>query len=165
MSEINQIVGIDNGIDGGIAVIAAHDGVVITTTAMPTKQLNSKTVPDLVAVIAMLRDYDPARTIVAIEEPLKHAKSSQAMRSMSMCFGMLYGALSSRYDVATIDPRVWQKKMLMFALGATTKQKALYEAQRRWPDETWLASSRCKVPHDGIVDAALIAEYARIIAF
>jgi len=38
----------------------------------------------------------------------------------------------------------------------------LLKARQLWPDETWLASPRCTKPHDGMIDAALIAEYARI---
>lgn len=43
-----------------------------------------------------------------------------------------------------------------------TKPRALAKALQLWPGETFLASERCRVPHDGMIDAALIAEYGRI---
>ena len=42
-----------------------------------------------------------------------------------------------------------------------TKAMSLLAAQKLFPDANLLANSRCKVPHDGIVDALLIAEYGR----
>jgi hypothetical protein len=42
-----------------------------------------------------------------------------------------------------------------------TKRAASELARRLWPDESFFATERCKTPHDGLVDAALIAEYAR----
>jgi len=40
-----------------------------------------------------------------------------------------------------------------------TKVLALAKANELAPDETWLASKRCTTPHDGMVDAFLIARY------
>jgi len=34
-------------------------------------------------------------------------------------------------------------------------------AKRLWPEETFLASKRSKIPHSGMVDAALVAEFYR----
>lgn len=42
-----------------------------------------------------------------------------------------------------------------------TKATSLIAAQRLFPKETFLATERSKVPHDGIVDAVLIAEYCK----
>jgi hypothetical protein len=44
-----------------------------------------------------------------------------------------------------------------------SKKYALAKARELWTNETFYASPRCKTPHDGIVDAALIARYARKI--
>ena len=60
-----------------------------------------------------------------------------------------------------VTPREWQKIMLPGCKAGDTKGAALTVAKRIWPDESWLASDRCKAPHDGAVDAALIAEYGR----
>jgi hypothetical protein len=40
-----------------------------------------------------------------------------------------------------------------------TKVFALRKANILWPEQKWLATARSYVPHDGIVDAALIAQY------
>ena len=42
-----------------------------------------------------------------------------------------------------------------------TKAAALNVAKQIFPAETWLKSERCTKPHDGMIDAALLAEYGR----
>ena len=40
-----------------------------------------------------------------------------------------------------------------------TKKVALSKAEEIAPDECWIKNKRCKKPHDGMVDAFLIARY------
>ena len=97
---------------------------------------------------------------LAIEEPLAHAKSSQAMRSMALSFGKLIGmAETNNYEVQRVAVHKWQKRILGKISRGTSKQVAFEKAEERVPDEQWLKNSRCRVPHDGMVDAFLIARY------
>jgi len=43
----------------------------------------------------------------------------------------------------------------------TTKAMSKSAAQRLFPKESFLKTKRCTVMHDGLTDAALIAEYIR----
>jgi hypothetical protein len=56
----------------------------------------------------------------------------------------------------------WQPMLLGRVPKGQTKTYALKAAAGLWPYECWLASTRCTTPHDGMVDAALIAQYARL---
>ena len=40
-----------------------------------------------------------------------------------------------------------------------TKVAALAAANKLWPQQKWIATNKSKVPHDGMIDAALIAHY------
>ncbi len=42
-----------------------------------------------------------------------------------------------------------------------TKAMSLVAAQRIFPNESFLATERSSVPHDGLVDAALICEFGK----
>ena len=42
-----------------------------------------------------------------------------------------------------------------------TKAYARAKAAQIWPDEDWLATPRSKKAHEGLIDAALIAEFYR----
>jgi len=147
------IVGIDNGLDGGLAAISCHNGNLIDRIKMPTKKVGKKREVDALAVYRWLCDLH-SPYILAIEEPLPHAKSSAAVRSMALSFGKLVGMAESRVQV-----REWQKAMLGKVPRGETKAYALREANRLCPDENWLASERAKKPHDGIIDAYLIARH------
>ena len=61
-----------------------------------------------------------------------------------------------------VTPVKWQNTMLVgVERKLDTKKRALIAARRIWPTEDFLATERSKKPHDGIVDAALLAEYGR----
>lgn len=156
---MSTIVGIDNGISGGLAGIHAGTGQLFGAIPMPVRAVGDKDEPDVDRIIAYVRAFlSPPE--VAIEEPLKHAKSSQAIRSMALCFGLIVGGLEAAgIAVHRIQVNEWQREMLGRVPVGKTKIYALRKANLLWPDEKWLASARCRVPHDGMVDAALIARY------
>jgi len=154
-----MIVGVDNGLDGGLCAISKHDGSIIDKIAMPCLQRSKKREVDVRKVHDWLMDLCTPFTL-AIEEPLAHAKSSQAVRSMALSFGKLLGMAESRgYEVNRISVHKWQKQMLGNTAKGFTKIAALNTAERLAPEENWLKNKRCRTPHDGMVDAYLIARY------
>lgn len=156
-----MIIGIDNGLDGGLCAISKHSGSIIDRCAMPTLQRAGKREVDTKAVYNWIRNLH-TEPLIAIEEPLKHSKTSQAMRSMGISFGKILGMCESHdIKVRPIQVLDWQKKMLGKVPKSQTKVFALRKATELAPEEDWLATARSYVPHDGIVDAFLIARYTR----
>lgn len=152
------IIGIDNGLDGGLCAISNH-GAVIVYCAMPTYHRKGKREIDVKAAYQWISNlHSPC--VLVIEEPLKHARSSQAMRSMAMSFGKLL-AMAEMKDLptASVDVHEWQKKLLGRVPKGKTKKVAFELAHQLQPDEKWLATKKSKVPHDGIIDAFLIARH------
>jgi hypothetical protein len=162
MNEDTVIIGVDNGISGGLCAVAAFDGGVVGYRAMPTKTVAGKSEVDVRALLDWLESYRN-NIVVCIEEPLRHAKSSQAMRSMSISFGLILGACEAKqFEVIRTQVKEWQDAMLGKRLAkGVTKVAALASANKLWPTEQWRATTRSKTPHDGMVDAALIARYNR----
>ena len=155
-----MIVGVDNGLSGGFVAIT-ESGDIVDKIVMPTFIVGKKTEVDIRGVDEWITGLGGV-TVLAIEEPLPHAKSSQAIRSMALSFGKLLGmAESLDYNVSRIVVREWQKAILGKIPKGQTKVAALKAATGLAPDECWLANSRCRVPHDGMVDAYLIAEFYR----
>lgn len=155
-----MIIGIDNGLDGGLCALSQPHGLIIDKMAMPTFERSGKREIDTKAIHTWIRNLN-TEPLIAIEEPLKHAKSSQAMRSMGISYGKILGMCESHdWTVLPIQVKDWQKAMLGKKLtSGSTKSAALQKAGQLWPDECWLQSARCRTPHDGMVDAALIAAY------
>jgi len=153
------IVGIDNGLDGGLCAISKFDGSVIDKTVMPTKWVLKKREVDTLKIKDWILNLNTPFTL-AVEEPLAHAKSSQAVRSMALSFGKIVGmAEANRYDVQRISVHKWQKRMLGFIAKGKSKEAALERAQQLAEDECWIKNKRCRKAHDGMVDAFLIARY------
>jgi hypothetical protein len=157
-----MIIGIDNGLDGGLCAISAYSGDLIERIAMPTFQRAGKREVDAMSIYKWFVKMHTPATIV-IEEPLKHAKSSQAMRSMGISFGKVMGMCEAYgLNIQPIEVRDWQTVMLGKVPKGQTKKFALTAAKKFLPDEKWLATKRSTTPHDGLVDAFLIAQYYRL---
>lgn len=156
-----MIVGIDNGLDGGLCAISKQDASIIDYTAMPTFERKEKREIDVIAIREWLRDINIKKGHdIVIEEPLKHAKSSQAMRSMGISFGTLAAlARLIGHEPYCMEVRDWHKPMLGRFKKGQSKIAALKKARQLEPDELWLKNDRCRTPHDGIIDAYLIAYF------
>jgi hypothetical protein len=156
-----MIVGIDNGIDGGLCAISRSHGKIIAKRTMPILKRNGKSEVDTLAFRDWILDLHTEPCIV-IEEPLRHAKSSQAVRSMAMNFGKILGACEMKgWQVHAVEVMQWQKKMLSEIKGKGTKEAALIVAEQMCPGEDWTKSDKATTPHDGMIDAYLIACYWR----
>ena len=161
----NVIIGVDNGISGALAAISAHNGALIASTEMPIQKARKGNEIDVRELKRWLVNSAAGleNILCAILEEPGGSKSAKAAMSMAGSFHAIRATLEIcgiRWH--RITPQKWQKEMLPGCKAGDTKPRALELAKRLWPDETFLASPRCKKPHDGIVDAALLAEYARI---
>ena len=155
------IVGIDNGLTGGMCALCPVSGNVVDTAVMPLKKIEGRREIDAASLVDWLNCLDRLVDKVVVEESPEHAPSAASMRSMSISFGKMIGAFElTGFRVQRVLVRDWQREMLGKKIPqGMTKPLALAYARRRWPERDWLASARCKLPHDGIIDAALIALY------
>jgi hypothetical protein len=159
-------IGIDNGITGALVAISDHPGPPIGMLPMPLKGKAKGNEVDAAAIWHWFRDdcgWSLDQITAILETPGKHSPGTNALCSMWDSYGAIRGVLESRgIRHHRIAPQTWQKAMLGNVDKGQTKPAALAKARQLWPDETWLATPRSKTPHTGMIDAALIAEYARI---
>tara|TARA_B100000131_G_scaffold118912_2_gene115878 strand:+ start:3173 stop:3658 length:486 start_codon:yes stop_codon:yes gene_type:complete len=154
-----MIVGVDNGLDGGLCAISDFDGGVIDKIPMPTMQKSKKREVDARKINEWLISLHTPFTL-AVEEPLAHAKSSQAVRSMALSFGKIVGMAEVKgYDLVRVSVHKWQKEILGNIPKGMSKKFAMKIAESTAPEENWLKNKRCRKPHDGMIDAYLIAKY------
>ncbi len=162
---MKTIIGIDNGTTtGGLCAISAHDGAIIDYRSMPWKIHKSRKEVDLrvlelwIEKVTEMMEYN---TLFVIEEP-NNSRNASTAYSVASCFHSLRGYFTARnLTFERITPQSWQKKMMGKVPAGETKSAALQRANEIW-DEKWLATPRCYTPHEGLIDAALIAEYARL---
>jgi hypothetical protein len=159
-------IGIDNGLTGGLVALSDYPGPPIQSWPMPIKAKGKGNEVDSLALWNMVSKYGMTSfafgITVIIETPGKHSPGALALCSMWDSFGAIRGVLESRgVRHHRVDPQVWQKAMLGKVEKGQTKPAAFARARQLWPDEDWLATPRSTKPHEGLIDAALIAEYGR----
>lgn len=181
MSKEKCWLGFDVGKNGAICGITSHGE--ITTQVMPlvNEEISLKTLSDILEIYS--EEYDIVCGVEDIHSIFGSSAKSNFQFGRSL--GILEGLLASkRLPFIKIAPKTWQKLCFMGVsetrklptaeqiANAAKKQKspqgsidtkamALLAAQRLFPKETFLASSRSKKPHDGIVDALLIAYFLK----
>lgn len=157
----NVIVGIDNGISGALVAISQFSEIISYHT-MPISRSRKGNEIDPVEVWKWLTSLgDRGRISIIIEEP-GGSKSAAAAVSMAGSFHTLRTICSLKgLRWQRITPRNWQRVMLPGCKKGDTKPRALAAARQLWPNETWLPTPRCSKPDEGLIDAALIAEFGR----
>lgn len=152
-------VGIDPGKNGAIVIIDRNLNI-FSKTIMP--------------VIGKNRDYDIqgiARWFkslkedhflsVVLEKSLIVPMSGRiSITSTHYCQGLFQGilvALEIPFEV--VSPTEWKKKVLRGSDWKGNKGSSVIWCKRKWPQENWKVTNRCKKDHDGFTDAACIAYY------
>jgi hypothetical protein len=160
-------IGIDNGLTGGLVALSDHPGPPIEMIVMPTRGKtngNEVDAKEVYFILSAISGGLSGRITVILETPGKHSPGAQALCSMWDSYGAIRGVLESRgIRHHRITPQAWQKKMMPGCAKGDTKPAALAKARQLWPAESWLATPRSTVAHGGLIDAALIAEYGRIL--
>ncbi len=160
-------LGIDNGLTGGLVALSDVAGVApIFLHPMPVRKKSQGNEVSADLVLASMESlHCDLRTDVTVilETPGKYSPGVMALCSMWDSYGVLRAICEVKgIRHHRITPQQWQKVMLPGCQNGQTKPFAASVARRLWPAETWLATPRSTIPHDGLIDAALIAEYGRI---
>lgn len=163
VADAKCVVGIDNGLSGGIVILAESNGDILHRTCMFTRKRNGKNEIDVIALSGWLQDKldDMSHHTFVLEKPVG-SKSLNAAKSMEASYHAIRATievLGGKFN--DIAARTWQKEMLGKTQG-DSKELAVEYATARWADEDWLRTPRCKTPDLGLIDAALIAEYTRL---
>ena len=144
-----RVAGIDPGLRGAIVIL--EDGEIIDRELL---------------VNVTVRPWLQQRftKIVYIEQAQSMPKQGIVSAfNYGLNFGYLLGTLSSGFIVNQVPARTWTKRIHKQApRSKCPKTRSLWVARHVWPKETWLASERSRVPHDGLIDAALIAMYGHL---
>jgi crossover junction endodeoxyribonuclease RuvC len=160
------VLGIDPGLDGGIALLDLSClGTVIVTPMFVRKSPRGK---GRQIDVGMLRyaiaDWRTKYLIefAAVEEV--HAMPKQGVTS-TFTFGEGYGRITGALEALSIDivdvpATVWKKKVL--AGLPHDKAGAISFCKQHYPNVLLIPCGK-RVEHDGVADALCIAEYARLL--
>lgn len=168
-------IGIDPGKSGAIVILNNKNSEVIKHV-IPCigTVIDIGAIDSILAELIFLKGKDSLHLVIEDVHAL-YGSSAGATFSFGYVCGVLEGIIHSLSIPHTkVQPKVWQKEMFQGIpeirkpntkdgkKGALeTKQMALLAAKRIFPDVDLRATTRSKNPHDGIVDALLMAEYCR----
>ena len=169
MRKKRVFIGVDIGKKG--AIVAIHENGLVNKHTIPVigdKVLDTE-------LFKIFEEYQEYEVFVCLEEV--HSLFGMSAKS-NFSFGELYGkkkmigAVCSYLYGFTLDfvpPKKWQAQMWtttdkVFKTGkkVDTKKTSLVAANRLLPGEAFLATTRSRVAHDGLVDAYLIAMYCKL---
>ena len=172
----NCYVGIDPGKSGGIAAI--FDSGEHQVGALPVTKENEIDIEELRGKLLVLREYGEIHCVLEDVHSI-FGMSAKSNFQFGRVLGILEGVLGATgIDFIKITPKVWQKEIWANTTPISsltgkklkngnpqvkidTKGTSLMVAKELFPNVNLLATKRSKVPHDGIVDSLLMAEFCR----
>jgi hypothetical protein len=153
-----RILAFDPGISGGYAIL---DGfIVVTRGRMPIdKNLkNKKSTINLDEVGHLMVNNRPDVVVLERQAPRPGEGVSSAWTS-GYNFGLLFATASAIVNnIVLVAPRTWATKLHdPESPTEDPKARSLEVAKKLFPLEDFLATERSSKPHEGIIDALLIA--------
>ena len=173
-------LGFDVGKNGAICGITESGEITLNTIPLTNNEISLKGICDI------LKIYSDEYDIVAAVEDVHSIFNAAAKANFQFgrALGILEGFIGAmEFPFIKIAPKGWQKvchvgiptvylpptneQILKTKPGETpkgsvdTKAMSLLAAERLFPKTSFLATSRSKKPHDGLVDALLIAYYLK----
>lgn len=162
-------LGIDGGQKGGLAALSPVKGLEpIAVTTMPMMKVGGVPQMNVRALVDWILALYPTGDVhVWLEKCPKHARSQAAMRSQAINYGRMLMLFEARFPHMIVH-RVacgnaldgWHRAMLYPFEKGESKARALEVAREIWPRMNW-PMDRNENVRDGIIDAALIAEFGR----
>ena len=151
------VLGIDPGLNGGIAILHPKDGMILETMPTIGNQMNPAILSD------MIQEYLGEIRLAVLEQV--HSMPKQGVAS-SFKFGRTVGVIEGilaahRVRYFEVRPQEWMKEMHQGTPASMDpKERGRLAFTRIFPGVNAMATPKSRVMHDGLVDAALIAEYA-----
>ena len=165
-----KVLGIDPGKDGAFAVVERGNLIICETFPKFGGEVIFKKLFERFQALSLTLDLVVIENLQAIM-----GSSARATFSFGRSFQMALDAASmTNKPIHLVKPVVWQgrvfnghtqikKKNKRGVMIRDTKAMAKACAHQLFPNESFLASERCTTPHDGMIDAAMIAYYGSVL--
>lgn len=176
MNSEKYVMGVDPGKNGGFVMVPLDPAGKQIFIPVPMKELEVQTDK----LISSLKEHAP-NVVACVMEDVHSIFGASAKSNFQ--FGWINGLMETCLTAAGIkftkmQPKAWQKLAWKCVevvkvpsvksstpgegrVKTDTKATSLTAARKLFPGETFLATSRSKVPHDGWVDGALIGWVCR----
>lgn len=180
-------IGCDPGKDGGVVALYDDGSMKMSKTPQVSKQIDINKFKNIILEYAgdVGEDGNWKDDVLVVIEDVHslHQSSAKSNFQFGRALGILEGIVSS-LDIpyVKIAPKKWQETCFQgvpvvykpgkikigkdgkekLSQPVDTKSMALLAAKRIFPNTSFLATEKSKVDHNGIVDASLLAYYAKL---
>lgn len=164
-----MIIGIDSGINGAIALLSDKHTIEIMEVMPSVNGAIDNGALSQIFEDMRLRIEDGCAQVIIELVAGRPGQGAGATFKQGVNYGAVVQAASElKYPTYFKIPTEWQNASckglpgIKAGLSASARKRAVKErslmaAKRIFPTESFLATQKSKVPHDGLVDAALIA--------
>lgn len=153
------VLGIDPGLDGGLALIDEMPHRLLLEP-MPTLPGGKRELDDQ-KLAELLRAWAPGHVFIERVHAMPKQGVSSSFRFGEGC-GVIRGIIAALGLPHTyVTPQAWMKVMLAGGPTRGDKGVAMKRCAELWPGTDFRASARARLPHSGLCDSALLAEYGR----
>lgn len=153
-------IGIDNGLNGGIAIIDDKQEI-INLKPMPIIK-GIKTHYDIITISDLFKTTSQfCKCYVMLEK--SHVRPISGKRASFMTgygYGLMQGILTTlgiSYEI--VNPKEWQEEILKGMNTGDTKTDSIMFCKRKYPNVKLTPTERSTKPHDGMSDALCMAVY------
>lgn len=155
-------IGVDIGKKG--AIVGINDNLeVLFKYVMPLTKQKEIDLPELLKIFTDIATSYRA-CIVAVEDVHSiFGSSAKSNFQFGRSLGIIEGFVGAKeFSYLKVPPKTWQKiAHVGIPKSEDKKAMSLSAAKRLFPKVDFTATKRSTVPHDGIVDALLIAYYLK----
>lgn len=163
---MSEYLGIDPGKDGAVVVVNS-EGRIVFQSLTPTVNVLCKGNKREYMVDSMkqiLQDWDHCRFAVLEKTQAMPGQGGTSMHSLGRGDGLWEGMLAmAGIKYSRVHPKTWQKLFHFDIGGDNAKAKSAIAAGRLFPGHDFRKTPKCKKPHDGLIDASLLALYAKMV--
>jgi crossover junction endodeoxyribonuclease RuvC len=155
-----KVMGIDNGFSGGLVTVESQFvGIgVVNKVVMPVvDRPDGKSELNIDYLVTYIAKVHP--DVVFLEKAQSMPKQGvSGVFRYGEGYGIIKGivrTLGIRLEL--VPPQTWQKVMFKGLPKTGTKELSHRVCKKLWPEESWVATTRSRKFHTGMVDAAMIA--------
>jgi len=147
------MIGIDPGLEGGIAIISDAVKVIKMPTLINKK---GKKELDILSIIKFLKESKIKKAYIE-QVGAMPGQGVTSMFNFGMGYGILLGVLTAlKIKYVKVIPQKW--KGIVLEGTEKDKEAAIQFCQKTYP-EVNLIPEKCRTPSDGMADALCIAAY------
>lgn len=157
-------IGMDPGKNGGIVCLWESGTISSFTIPLINDDLNVRQLCEYFKIFDSAKLNGEQFKVILEDVHSIHGASAKS----NFVFGKVNGVLQTLIEVYSlpfvkVNPKTWQKLAFQgIAFNEDKKEMAAQAVHRLFPNTSFIIGPRTKKPHDGLVDACLMAYYGKV---